>query len=296
MSSNNEAPKVNQQGVGVTKDYLMMPLFEEGSAELAPEDDFEGLMLRWDALSNHVVRVIGYADVERESEELAGMRAEAVHQLLLQRGIAPSRFDAVSWRLHGPPSEETYRHQLRRACVVAYNAKLSPDEWQPYFGPLQSVHDELGLGCSEDEVYDVILRALATRMLPSKELPSVELDAGDLSLECAIAHPVEQKSATLLAVLSDERKLKDLWLQDNSLGILPLKRAVYDARLGAIKAGMLVEELYSRIGERAPERYYTGERGHRFVEFRYRGFGRDSWRYTLEAATGSVVRVSLTAG
>ncbi len=61
-------PMEPEEDIGVTKEYLSLPLFEEGSANLAPEDDFTGLMLRWDALPNHLVRIIGYADVERENE------------------------------------------------------------------------------------------------------------------------------------------------------------------------------------------------------------------------------------
>jgi hypothetical protein len=296
MNAKSETPNDRKQEAGITKQYIMMPVFEAGSAKLAPEDNFEGLIHRWKALTNHVVRIIGYADSEREGEELARMRAETVHQLLLRRGIAANRFDAVSWRLHGPPLKETYRDQLRRAWVVAYNSKVAPDEWQPYFGELRLVQDGLGVGCSEDKVYGVILRSLGRRMQPSKEPPPAGLDAGDSTLECAIAHPREDRWATLLAIMSKDGKLKDLWLQEGTLGILPLKRAVYDARLGAVNPGMKVEALYARLGERSPERYYAGEDGNRVVEFRYRGFGRDSWRFTLDAASGSVVRVSLTAG
>jgi hypothetical protein len=296
MNPKNQNPNDRQQEVGITKQYVMMPVFEEGSAKLAPEDNFEGLMRRWKALTHHVVRIIGYADVEREGEELARMRAEAVQKLLLQRGIASNRFDAVSWRLHGPPARESYRDQLRRAWVAAYNAKLGPEEWQPYFGELRGIQDALSLGLAEDKVCSVVLRVLSKRMLPSKETAPAKLDDGDFTLECAIAHPREDRWATLSALMSKNKKLKDLWLQEDALGFLPLKRAVYDARLGAVKPGVQVENLYSSIGERAPERYYTGEQGGRLVEFRYRGFGRDSWRYTLDAGSGSVVRVSLTAG
>jgi hypothetical protein len=289
-------PMEPEEDVGVTKEYCSLPLFEEGSANLAPEDDCKGLMVRWDALPNHLVRIIGYADVERENEELARARAEVVHELLLRRGIAPERFDAVSWRVHGPPFQEQYRPQYRKASVLAYNAKLGPDEWQHYFGQLHQLHDALKLGCSEDEVYNLTLRLLYRRMLPPKQQSEMNLEAGDSVLQCGIDHPFDiHKRALLCALFSKERTLRDLWLQDDTLGILPLKRGVYDWRLGSIKAGITVEQLYALLGERAPRSYARDERGRRFLDFRYRGFGRDSWTYTLDAGSGIVIRVSLTA-
>ncbi len=281
--------------IGVTKEYLSLPLFEEGSANLAPEDDFTGLMLRWDALPNHLVRIIGYADVEREDEQLARARAEVVHGFLLRRGIAPERFDAVSWRAHGPPHQEEHRSQYRRASVLAYNSKLGPDEWRHYFGQLHHVQDAIKLGCSEDEVYNLILRVLSRRMLPMKQRSEITLEDGDSVLQCGVDHPFDiQKGALLCALFSRERTLKDLWLQEDTLGILPLKRGVYDGRLGSISAGIMVEELYGLLGERAPRSYARDEQGRRVLDFRYRGFGRDSWTYTLDAGSGAVIRISLT--
>jgi hypothetical protein len=296
MNRNGENLTGTEEDVGVTKEYLSMPLFEEGSASLDPEDNFKGLMLRWDALTNHVVRIIGYADIEREDEHLARMRAETVHQLLLQRGIAPNRFDAVSWRVHGPPSEEKYRPQYRRASVLAYNARLGPDEWHHYFGELHHVHEALKLGCSEDDIYNLALRVLSRRMLPSKQPSEIELDSGDSLIQCGVDHPFDiGRGAILSALLSKERTLKDLWLQEDTLGILPLKRAVYDTRLGRIRTGTKVEQLYTLLGERAPRSYSMDQRGNRVVDFRYYGFGRDCWEYTLDAGSGIVTRVGLRA-
>ena len=236
--------------VGVTKEYLSLPLFEEGSANLATADDFNGLMLRWGALTNHLVRIIGYADVEREDEQLAKARAEVVYAFLLRLGIAPERFDAVSWRVHGPPSQEQYRPQYRRVSVLAYNAKLGPDEWQHYFGQLHHVQDTIKLGCSEEEVYNLILRVLFRRILPGKQTSEFSLETGDSLLQCGVEHPFDiHKVALLCALFSQERTLRDLWLQEDTLGILPLKRGVYDGRLGSIKAGITVEQLYALLGD-----------------------------------------------
>jgi hypothetical protein len=297
MNKNNENLTNPEEDVGVTKEYWYMPLFEEGSAELPPEDDFKCLTSRWDALTNHVVRIIGYADVEREDEQLARARAKVVQELLLQRGIAPERFDAVSWQVHGPPTKEEYRRQYRRASVLAYNAKIGPDDWQHYYGQLQHVHDTLDLGCSEDEVYDLILRVLYCRMLRSKERPEVTLGRGDWLIQCGVNHPLDvNKAALLCALLSEGEGLKDMWLQEYSLGILPLKRGVYDARLRSVEVGSSVEDLYALLGERAPRSYTKDAQRKRIVDFRYRGFGRDCWDYTLDAGSGIVVRVNLTTG
>jgi hypothetical protein len=303
MSLDGDELASNAEDVGITKEYLSMPLFEEGSARLDPRDNFSGLMLRWDRLTNHVVRIIGYAEVEREDEQVARLRAEAVHHFLLERGIAPERFDAVSWRVHGPPSEEKLRPYHRRASVLAYNAKLGPDEWRHYFERLHHVHDMLRLGCSEDHVYNVILRELKRRMLPNKQPPEVELDAGDSLIQGAIDHPFDiLRGAVLCALLSKERTLKDLWLQEDSrgiedsLGILPLKRGVYDWRLGTIKSGATVEQLHALLGVRVPKSYYRDHQGKRVIHFRYYGFGRDYWDYTLDAGGGIVTSVNLGAG
>jgi len=99
----------------------------------------------------------------------------------------------------------------------------------------------------------------------------------------------------ILAVFSADGALTDLLRFEPQVRVFPLTRGTYAERLGSVKKGMNVDEVYRLVGETMPYRYRRDANGKWLVEFSYQGAGPDFYIYEADAATGTISSVLVSA-
>src|ERR1043166_2238572 len=72
-------------------------------------------------------------------------------------------------------------------------------------------------------------------------------------------------------------------------------RGTYAERLRSIKKGLSVDELYRLIGAAMPYRYRRDAIGKWRVVLVYQGAGRDFWNFEADAASGTILNVSVSS-
>jgi hypothetical protein len=75
-------------------------------------------------MPDHRVRVVGYADAERETEGVSLLRAEAVFRYLVEHGVEAIRIDALAAFNEVPPESQDLRRMLRKVRVEFYNPRF----------------------------------------------------------------------------------------------------------------------------------------------------------------------------
>lgn len=107
--------------------------------------------------------------------------------------------------------------------------------------------------------------------------------------------PRHESEGYVVAVFSAANTLTDLLRFEPQDRVFPLVKGTYAERLRSIKKGMNVDELYRLIGATMPYSYFRDTSGKWRVRFSYQGFGPDFWGFDADAASGTILGVSVSS-